>query len=371
MGVLPRDHTLDDVIVRITKSNNPNVRSVSHVKLKVGPKSFRIATLWELIDSQTGQFHHFSLKLDQVVFSKQGWSWTPEKSIRLEGKDPDEVKTLYTFLEASLKGRFQNEIGEVHVIRRDDYIRIEQVLRALPNLVNSDRLELVKNILAQVDGDESSIKEFAVAFEGGNRQTIRNIAAASRLVQYRGAVKKLKEMVDDPSTTEGEFQKHLGANPWMFGSEYSQLLTRRNWTRDDRLDYMLRRTVDDFLEIVEIKTAFEAPLFILDAARDVYYPSSKLSPVIGQVIRYIEEVERNRDSIRSKDDEDTLKIRARAIVGRDASKPEQDALRNLNGHLHRIEILTFDQLIRIAERVLSIFEDEGEQIAGFDDDIPF
>jgi hypothetical protein len=144
----------------------------------------------------------------------------------------------------------------------------------------------------------------------------------------------------------------------MFGSEYSELLDRRNWTRDDKLDFMLRRTSDNYLEIVEIKTPFSDPLFMYDKSHDSYYPSAKLSPVIGQVMRYIAEVERSRDSILGKDRFDTLKIRARVIVGRDGNLPHQEALRNLNAHLHRIEILTFDQLIRIAGRVLSVFDSE-------------
>jgi hypothetical protein len=160
----------------------------------------------------------------------------------------------------------------------------------------------------------------------------------------------------------------------MFGSEYSELLPRRTWTRDHELDYMLRRTVDDYLEIVEIKTAFSDPLFIHDASHDSYHPSSKLSPVIGQVMRYIEDVERHRDSILAKDHADTLKIRARAIVGRDGSTEQRAALHNLNAHLNRIEIITFDQLLRIAERVLSMFREEETRdgIEGeFDDDILF
>jgi hypothetical protein len=139
---------------------------------------------------------------------------------------------------------------------------------------------------------------------------------------------------------------------------------------------MLRRTADNFLEIVEIKTAFAEPLFVRDNSRNLYYPSAKLSRVIGQVMKYIDEVERNRDHILNKDKADTLKIRARAIVGRDHDADHQDALRNLNSHLHRVEILTFDQLVRIGERVMSIFEaPEGkvtvDQPEYFDDEIPF
>ena len=51
---------------------------------------------------------------------------------------------------------------------------------------------------------------------------------------------------------------------------------------------------------------------------------------------------------------------ARAMVGRADVYVAfyEAALRGLNGHLHRIEVLTFDQLVRIADRVLSIFEDK-------------
>lgn len=364
-------------MIRIRSSySNPNVRTITQVVLKEGPRAFRIATLLELINPITGEFHHYSLKLDQIDRTKKGWFAKPEKSIRLEGDDPDEIGKLYTFLEAAQRDQFGHDTGELHLIRSEDYAKLEQVVAALPNLADTDKLQLVKNVLVQLESTESSVQEFAAAFEGSGEQTLKHIAAASRLVDYKGALDELKGMVANPKTTEGEFQRHLAKNPWMFGSEYSELLTRRTWTRDDRLDYMLRRTVDNYLEIVEIKTAFSDSLFVHDRDRDTYYPSAKLSPVIGQVTRYIEEVERNRDQILAKDDEDTLKIRARAIVGRDHTRAEQAALRNFNAHLHRIEIITFNQLIRIAERVLSIFGQTEKAVEGtkedeLGDDIPF
>ena len=126
------------------------------------------------------------------------------------------------------------------------------------------------------------------------------------------------------------------------------------------------------MEIIEIKTAFTEPLFLYDQSHDSYYPSSKLSPTLGQVIRYIAEIERNRDSILSKDGCDTLKIRARIIIGRDSNAAYQEALRNLNAHLHRIEVLTFDQLVRIAGRVLSVFENQStDDESDTNEDVPF
>ena len=181
----------------------------------------------------------------------------------------------------------------------------------------------------------------------------------------------LKQFVESGETSEKRYQELLAQNPWMFGSEYSELLDRRTWTRDDNLDFMLRRTSDNYFEIIEIKTAFLDRLFIHDPSQDSYYPSSKLSPAIGQAMRYIEEVERCRDLILSKDGCDTLKIRARVILGRDGGQREQEALRNLNSHLHRIEVLTFDQLVRIAGRVLNVFEAEPAGGELSDIDLPF
>ena len=93
-----------------------------------------------------------------------------------------------------------------------------------------------------------------------------------------------------------------------------------------------------------------------DRSHDSYYPSSKLSAVIGQVVRYIEEIERQRDSIIVSEGFDTLKIRAKIIVGRDGNIEQVKALRNLNSHLHRVEIITYDQLLKVSERILGMFD---------------
>ncbi|MFC1524647.1 Shedu anti-phage system protein SduA domain-containing protein [Thermodesulfobacteriota bacterium] len=371
-GQLSPENSLDDVKIRIKKTySNPNVRTITQVVLKDGPRAFKISTLLEVINPQNGNFHHYSLKIDHINKTKAGWFHKPENSVRLEGKEPDEIEKLYLFLHAAYKNKLDDKTGELHLISATDYEKLENILDLIPNIPDTDKLQLIKNLLSQLDGKSSSLNDFVIAFEASNENTLRHIAAASRMVEYTKALNELRNLVNNPFTGETKFQKHLEVNPWMFGSEYSELLSRKTWTRDDRLDYMLRKTVDDYLEIVEIKTAFPEPLFLHDNSHDSYYPSSKLSPVIGQVTRYIEEVERNRDSILAKDGTDTLKIRARAIVGRDGSTEHQAALRNFNAHLHRIEIITYDQLLKIAERVLAVFGHNAEQEEDYYSDIPF
>lgn len=367
-GFLSPEISLDELKVRIRKSyKNPNVGKIHQVVLKDGARILRLATLLEIINPKTGSLHHYSLKIDSIDRRKSGWFYKPEKSVRLDGGSPDEIENLYKFLGSILEGSLATQIGDLHIIGSEDYDKLKKLIDVLPKLASSDKIELLKAILPHIDVEKSCIEDFVKAFQNTSADTVLYLGVASKIIEFRKANKYLTDLVEDAASSENDIQKHLEENPWMFGSEYSELLDRRAWTRDDRLDFMLRRTVDNFLEVVEIKTPFKEPLLLHDKSHDSYYPSAKLSTVLGQVMRYIEEIERDRDSIRSKDRCDTLKIRARIIIGRDGSEEQQMALRNLNSHLHRIEVITFDQLLRISGRVLSVFEDKYSEPNKTDD----
>ena len=73
-------------------------------------------------------------------------------------------------------------------------------------------------------------------------------------------------------------------------------------------------------------------------------------------MHYLELLDAERDLILRRDREDVNKIRAKIIIGRDGDEAQRQALCRLNAHLHRIEILTFDQLGRIARQVISTLE---------------
>jgi hypothetical protein len=372
---LPYETAIEDVLVKIRETfKNPHIGKITQVPLKDGPRTYRLATLVQILDPETKTHHHFSLRLDTINHIKaKGWFSKPEASIHLEGGEKDEIVTLYKFLKATLEAHLTDLSGEVHIIGMEQYSQLQRFLEELPKLPSLDKMEIIKAILSQLDGSAGEVKEYVNIFKNGNAFAIKNIAAAARMVEYKRAFDVMQKYVNDCCSSEQTIQEHLRANPWMFGSEYSELVDRRNWTHDDKLDFMLRRTVDGYLEIVEIKTPFPEALFIHDASHDSYHPSAKLTPVLGQVMRYIEEVERYRDSIIAKDNCDTLKIRARIIIGSDGDDEQKKALRNFNHHMHGIEILTFDQLVRIANKVLDVFEVKEHQMETqkSDNNLPF
>jgi len=356
---LPFDTPPHEIEVRITAGlRNPNVGRVVSATLKNGPKTFHFATLWEIINPTTKAHHHFCLRIDTYGRTKKdGWTERPEKSLVIDNDKCTELQDLVTLINSATAGHLAQDSGEYHVVDAADIQNIRQLLRIAKDVDSEQRMRVVQALLAQLDLEAIPASDWLNVFETGPAKVNEAIGIAARSAEYHRAHARLAELIDDDTSTESDFQSILSENPWMFGSEYSELLPRRTWTRDDRLDFMLRRTADGYLEIVEIKKPIREALLRYDQSHDSYSPSGPLALALGQVIRYIEEVERNRDHIIAQDQADSLKIRARVIIGRDGDGGQKAALRNLNGHLHRIEILTFDQLLRITKRVLAVFSE--------------
>jgi hypothetical protein len=352
---LPYETEPSEIAVKIQANlRNPNIRFATQAILRPGPKVYRYATLYEIIDSNTQQHHHWCLRIDTISRTKKaGWQSKPEKSVTLESDGTDELGDLLKLLDAALRGHLPARSGDYHIVDASGIVPVRQILALVREAKAEKKLDVVKSVLSSLQLDSLSADHWIALFESGP-SLAQTVALAARLVQYRRELEALKILIGDPSTSEAALQRHLTGCPWMFGSEFSAVVERRTWTRDDRLDFLMRRTVDGYHEIIEIKTAFSQPLFTHDSGRDVYSPSKPLASAIGQVVRYIEEVERSRDTILAKDGTDLLKVRARVILGRSGASEQLKALRSLNGHLHRIEILTFDQLVLIAERVLEV-----------------
>ena len=155
--------------------------------------------------------------------------------------------------------------------------------------------------------------------------------------------------------SEEELQQLLEKNWWMFGNEYGGLLGKRELALGTQQDFLVKRTADGFLEIIEIKRPLNCKDLIYKTNQDsrnrTHY-RQELSDAIAQVIDYIDEIDNDKYKIYFKEKEDVGKIRAKIIIGRDGDEEQKRSLRSLNSALHGIEILTYDQLLRIAKKSL-------------------
>lgn len=379
----PANLSLDDLLVRVANTHhNPNIGKVYSAKLREGKQTSRIAVLREILNSKTGEFHHYSLTISSYKLLKAGWYAEKERSITIESGKDDEINKLIHFLNSILQDAFPSDSGEYHILNAKASSGIKTLIELAEETDNKGKLELLQVLLQSAAVKSANMEKLVSVLQSSSTEVIQNIATASKLIEYRRAYEYFEKLVAEFCDKEQLLQNHLKENPWLFGSEYSVLLDRRKWTRDDNLDFMLRRTTDGYLEIIEIKTPFNKEIMLHDGSHNSYYPSNKLSMTIGQVQRYISEIEKNRSAIIAQDNEDPFKIRARLIIGRDGDKKHQEALRDFNSHQNRLEILTFDQLLRIGKRTLDVFESEqieendSHQLSDnkydfFDDGIPF
>lgn len=150
--VYPPDLSIDDIKVKIQQtSSNPDIEKTHQVILKKGPRTFRIATIFEIINPTTKKLHHLSLQLDSFDKTKKVWRAKPDKNVRLDGKDPNEIKILSDFLSAALSEQYPDSAGEVRVIPSNQYKLIENLVELLPKLPGSRKLELTKQVLQSLE----------------------------------------------------------------------------------------------------------------------------------------------------------------------------------------------------------------------------
>lgn len=340
-------------------AKNPDLDSVRTTVLREGKRRCKIAKHTRIRDRHTGQIHHDTLSIQTIrLDTNNPFRGDLKHSVMLSSEDgKDEIQQLVDFVSVCRSGTLPNSTAK-HIVtpapqKKDDE---EALIKLLERLHEGGGYDVIADVLKHATQDKR-LFDLLLERAAKNPQLFAEAAVALNLVNYKNAVEELNTLIVTDVKSEQTFQHFLELHPWMFGSEYSKHLGRRNWTRDENQDFVLRRTTDGYIELVEIKTPLGGdPLFRYDRSHDSYYPSADLSKVIGQVQKYIEELDTERNTILRKNQEDTNKIRAKIIIGRDGDETQRQALRRYNGHLHRIEVLTFDQLLNIAQNVIQYLE---------------
>jgi hypothetical protein len=353
---------LDAVLVarrRVALERNPNVELRDHVILRNGPRIYKLVTHWVIRDGPGEEDCSNVVNIDILDRTKKhGWEWDPDRTIRLDDKGNDELGPLATFLGALKARAIPEESGKYLVVpMTGNRLNNATVRRLLADLVASDRAIVIAEAIAAADLDSATLRVL-IERASANPDVAQGTAAALNIARFSAALAEMERLIAG-NANEGLFQRHLEQHPWMFGSEYSELLDQRKFTRNEQQDFMMRRTVDGYLEVIEIKTPLKGlPLFQYDRSHDTYYPRRELAAVLGQVFNYLEKLDANRHMILAEDGEDISKVRAKVIIGCSEDDADQiAALRRLNGHLHRVEVVTFDQLVRMARRVLAYLEE--------------
>lgn len=336
-----------------------------------GKRSRKEVVHYAFRDRNTGGAKGNSIGFRTNNYLQGRWQPEPSKCFTLDSEE--QIGQAMQFMLAVCQGNIPGMTGDFVVVPTKG-AATSALQRVVDALSREGRADLLAEMLTQVSRAPELLDALMQQAERNPRLFVE-AAATLNLARYRTALAELDRLIDT-SKREQDFQRLLTDHPWMFGSEYSEHLAgSRGLARGTQQDFVLRRTTDGYIEVVEIKTPLDGHgLFRADPSHQSHYARAELSVVVGQVQKYIEDLEGDRHRIRSLDGEDTNKIRAKIIIGRDGDDAQRQALRRFNGHLHRIEILTFDHLRHTAHRVVSYLEGlvpRSRGKIGDDEDFPF
>lgn len=182
-----------------------------------------------------------------------------------------------------------------------------------------------------------------------------------RSLEYRTrtkAVEQFETMLAD-DLVEQKWQEWFENNSWVLGSEFVRVLEERNIDTANISDFLME-AYDGFLDIVEIKRPEGVLKFwstILDHGN--YVPSMDLIKAITQASTYINEIEREANSLKFLERVDSVKIikpRCILIFGRsqDWNSEQKESYRILNSSYHNLTVLTYDHVLSRSKRVLGL-----------------
>ncbi|MFD7665978.1 Shedu anti-phage system protein SduA domain-containing protein [Streptomyces sp. NPDC059788] len=171
----------------------------------------------------------------------------------------------------------------------------------------------------------------------------------------------LRRTAEDPTASEWDLHQALLGQHWIFGGQFVAEAAHRRLVPGDEVDIPLIRG-DGALHIVELKRAAGLSGPLVKRHRNAWVPTAEVHDAVAQAVNYLVGLDENRERILHEFSIETRRASAIVLIGHPAAQPgvpEEDineALRTLNTHLNRVEVLTYKELIDNAERLLTTTE---------------
>lgn len=187
----------------------------------------------------------------------------------------------------------------------------------------------------------------------------------TKIKAYERKVEELRIRLQGSATypeSDGpdSWQNWISNNIWIFGVTRDRFLSQAEGfgTKPD----FIFLTPDGFLDVLEIKLPTDEVLSY-DRSHKSYQINGTLSSAIGQVAKYRRDFEDNSDSWKRKikdEKEIDIKIlrpRGFILIGRsnEWNQEKVEYFRMINNILHDVQILTYNDLLTMAENFLKIY----------------
>lgn len=208
-------------------------------------------------------------------------------------------------------------------------------------------------------------QEVLEAFARQDNLDTGSFVDAERIRLKRRAIEELESRLASGNTypeTKGDdsWQKFIFNRSWMFGATYLDPIDRTRINISGSMPDFIYPTADGFADILEIKLPTDSVILQDSSHSGSWKWMAEVSSSIGQVANYLADMDRLRLEIERQiktvfnRDVVILKPRGYVLIGNSAdwSQEKIDGLRKLNSILHDVEVITYRDLIRRAERIV-------------------
>lgn len=223
-----------------------------------------------------------------------------------------------------------------------------------------------KYIPIQGDGfNDNSANTLLAIFQTNEKQKLIKFVLENNLIQddltksleiknKELAVIEFQKMLESDSD-EATWQNWFKKNAWILGSDIVEILNERPIDTKNIADFLIQ-SPDGYLDIIEIKRPQIGKIDFWSKTKDHdnIIPSTALIKAIMQSTNYIYEVEREWAKLLEKTNTKVIKPRCVLIFGRsnDWQDDHYKYYRMLNASYHNISIMTYDQVLERAKRIL-------------------
>ncbi|MFE6916114.1 Shedu anti-phage system protein SduA domain-containing protein [Streptomyces rubiginosohelvolus] len=180
---------------------------------------------------------------------------------------------------------------------------------------------------------------------------------AAELQRRRRGLKMLRAVVEDPRASESDLQRALDGQHWIFGGQFVGQAVQRRLVPGDEVDIPLIRG-DGVLHIVELKRSMSLHGSLVKKHRGAWVPAAEVHDAVSQAVNYLVGLDEHRFRIRKELNIETRRASAVVLIGHPALQPDvpeeqiNEALRTLNTHMSRVEVVTYKELVDNAKRAL-------------------
>lgn len=272
----------------------------------------------------------------------------------------------------------QKHLNSISIIRNDSktvsgkFIETTDNILEILNGLKNINPKILKTILSKLNKDEK-IKTLLVSL---SEIELKNLSAAHRQKKYQAEIKNLEQLLELEKRNsivkdiknhdnlksyiagqpEKIFQNWIEQNLWVFGIEYIKKYDAKKIAIFSEAD-ILMESMDGFLDLIELKRP-QHNIFNYGSSHKSYYPSTKLSEVIGQCLFYLQKLDDYKLNLEKEHKVKILRPRIKVVIGRTGafSNAQFEALRMLNSNLNHIQIISYDYLLNCGKKIISLYE---------------